>query len=74
MVEYRKATLDDIIADAQKYKRVRKLKDIAAKTNEEGKRISFLQLKREYYAEFYNELLPVAKPKALSMWERIAEL
>lgn len=72
MVEYRKATLDDIINDAQKYKRTKKLKEIAAQTYD-GRRITFLQLKKAYYAEFYDELLPVAKPK-ITMWDRIAEL
>lgn len=74
MVDYKLATLDDIINDAVKLKRTRKLKEIAAKVDENGKKISFLQLKREYYMEFYNDLVPVAKPKSLTMWERIADL
>lgn len=74
MVDYKLATLDDIINDAVKLKRTRKLKEIAAKVDENGKKISFLQLKREYYMEFYSDLVPVAKPKSLTMWERIADL
>lgn len=74
MVEFKKATLNDIIADAQENDRVAELKALAKKTNDEGAKISYMELKRAYYLKFYKKMVPVAKPKQPTMWERIADL
>lgn len=78
MVAYLKATLDDIIADAKENDRVEYLKSLAKKTfkTEEGtkRKITFMELKRNYYTTYYKEMLPVAKKKAPTMFDKIDEL
>lgn len=74
MVDYKKATLDDIIEDAKENDRVSDLKSMAGKKGSKGGKISFIELKRAYYTKFYKKMIPVAKPKSPSMWERIEEL
>lgn len=74
MKAFQSANLDDIIADAKKNDRVDYLKQLAATPVKGGKNISFIELKRAYYGKFYKEMIPVAKPKAKSMWDKISEL
>lgn len=77
MTEYKKATLDDIIADAKANERVDYLKSLAKKTvkTPEGKRkISFMELKRQYFMTYYPNDVPKAKEKAVSMWDKIENL
>lgn len=74
---YLKITLEDIIADAKKNKRVASLKKLAATPifAEDGseRKITFLELKRQYCEEYYPEIVPVKKTKE-SMWDIIANL
>ena len=70
MVKYLHCNLNDIIADAKTdSKKMKALKEFAA----EGKP-SFLSIKRFYYMSFYPEMVPVAKPKPKTMWDKIADL
>lgn len=74
---YLKIALEDIIADAKKNKRVPALKKLAATPYfaEDGseRKITFLELKREYCLQFYPEIVPERKTKA-TMWDIISEL
>lgn len=74
MVDFKKANLEDIIADAQENDHVDELKKIANKKGSAGGKISFIELKRAYYQKFYKSMIPVAKPKAPSMWDKINNL
>lgn len=74
MVDFKKCALDDIIEDAKENDRVADLKAMANKKGSNGKKISFIELKRAYYSKFYKKMIPVAKPKEPSMWEKIEAL
>lgn len=68
--KYLQITLDDIIEDATKdEKRLAYLKSLAT----DGE-ISFLELKRAYCLKYYAKMVPVAKEKKPTMWERIEAL
>lgn len=65
MKAYKKATFEDILADAKDndkkvafLKKLAKTKGLKDK-NGEARAITYLELKRKYYEEFYEELLPV---------------
>lgn len=73
MKEYKKVTIEDLIADATKHDRINTLKSMAAKKIK-GRKVSFLELKRNYFEMFYPEDIPRAKEKAPTFWERIEEL
>ena len=65
-------TLDDIIGYCQSHGQVPWLKK--AILNEEGKAVSFIELKLLFCREFMPEILPKGKPKKPSMLERIMSL
>lgn len=73
MKQYRKATIDDLIKDAVDNGREKKLKELASKKIK-GRKISFLELKKLYFEEYYEDMIPRAKDKAPTFWERIEEL
>lgn len=72
-MEYKTATIDDIIKDAKKNGRVKELKEIASQVDKNGTKINFLQLKRDYFEEFYPDDVPRRKI-SLNFWERIEAL
>jgi hypothetical protein len=72
-MEYRTLNLDDIIDYCKEHKQVPWLKAIAAQENK-GKKISFIELKLAFCRQFMPEILPAAKPKKPSMYDRIANL
>lgn len=74
MVDFMKCNLDDIIEDAKENDRVAELKAMANKKGSTGKKVSFIELKRAYYSKFYKKMIPVAKPKEPTMWEKIGSL
>jgi hypothetical protein len=86
MIEYRKAALEDLIADAKQFGRVDELKTIglgkvnATKVNDEGKKVSYkrnrtyLEIKKVYFQRYYPDMLPVAKPKKKTMYQIFEEL
>lgn len=76
-MDYKKMTLDDIIAWCKANNQVEWLKATAAKTfpTEEGTRkITFIEIKRAFAAMFMPEIMPKAEPKQPSMWDRINAL
>lgn len=69
MVNYMKCQMADILKDAKGDKeKVKFLKKLAATSdlkNKNGKdrNISYIEVKRQYYEEFYKELLPEKEDK-----------
>lgn len=71
MVDYRKCRLEDILEDAKdSQKKTKALKEFALS----GDKPSFLTIKRFYYSQFYEDLLPKKAEQKPTMWELIAEL
>ena len=69
MKAYRKATFQDILDDAEGnnkkidfLKKLAKTKGLKNKSGE-ARAITYLELKRRYFQEFYEELVPVAQKK-----------
>lgn len=73
-MSYKSATIDDIIADAEDNGRVEYLKKLAKKKRKDGNKISFLELKREYYLKFYPDMVPVRPEPPKTFWDRIEDL
>ena len=78
-MDYMKMNLDDVIAWCEENNQVNWLKAEArkTKTGKDGKekKISFIELKRNFALKFMPEIVPVAKTeKKPSMYDRIAAL
>ena len=79
-MNYKDMKIEDIIAWCQENgkDKVEWLKQAASKTytTENGKkrRISFIELKLEFVREFMPDIAPKAKPKKLSMYDKINAL
>lgn len=77
-MDYKKMNIDDIINWCKANNEVEWLKKEAAKKikNEDGKErsITFIEIKRDFAAKFMPEIMPKAKEKTISMFDKIAAL
>ena len=77
-MDYKKMTLDDIIAWCKANSQVDWLKSTAKKTfpTEDGgtRKITFIEIKRAFCEVFMPEIMPKAEPKQPTMWDRINAL
>lgn len=73
MLDYKNLTLDDIIEWCAENNQVDWLKRTAFKERN-GKKPTFFEIKKAFATKFMPEILPVAKPKAKTMYDKIAAL
>lgn len=67
-MDYKTMKKEDIGEWCKANKQVKWLKDFVA-PNDEGKRPSFFEIKKAFCEKFMPEIIPVAKPKAPSMYD-----
>lgn len=72
-MDYKQVNGDFIKAYCKENKQVTWLKE-ACKPNDEGKRPSFLAVKRAFCEKFMPEIIPQAKPKKIGFFESVDSL
>lgn len=73
MLEFKTMTIEDIIEWCQENNKTEWLKTYAAKKIN-GKAPTYFQIRKAFCTKFMPEILPVAKPKAKTMYDKIAAL
>ena len=77
-MDYKKMKIDDIINWCVEHEQTKWLKKIAATTypTEDGKErnISFIEIKLAFCQKFMPDIIPEAKPKKPTMYEKIKAL
>lgn len=73
MLDYKTLTQDDIIEWCVKNNETEWLKRTALK-EKNGKKPTFFQIKKAFATRFMPEILPKAKEKPLTMYDKIAAL
>lgn len=82
MVNYKKCQFADILEDAKANKRTAQLKKFGLAKVEDTRKDgtvykrnrTYLEIRKWYYEQYYPDLLPVAKPKAPTIFEQLEEL
>ena len=74
MLDYKTLTQDDIIDWCCENNQVEWLKKVALKEDRNGKKPTFFEIKKAFATKFMPEILPVAKKKKATMYDKIAAL
>lgn len=73
-LNYQKMSINDIIDWCQENNQTEWLKRVALKEDRNGKKPSYFVIKKAFCEKFMPEIIPVAKAKAKTMYDIIANL